>query len=75
MSELLLLSLNAQVQTGDYAPTKQHGGVYDELSGKLGAELKRLQEVEDKDLADINKLLQSLGLPAVYIPPRLKIAM
>jgi photosystem II stability/assembly factor-like uncharacterized protein len=71
----MLLSLNAQVQTGDYAPTKQHGGVYDELNGKLGAELKRLQEIEDTDLAAVNKLLQSLALPPVHIPPRLKVAM
>ena len=71
----MLLSLNAQVQTGDYAPTKQHGGVYDELAGKLGVELKRLQEIEDKDLAELNTLLQSLGVPPVFIPPRLKVAM
>ncbi|MBI1809733.1 MAG: hypothetical protein HYR75_07545, partial [Gemmatimonadetes bacterium] len=66
----MLLSLNAQIQTGDYGPTKQHGEVADDLSGKLNVVLQRLQQLEDGDLAAFNKMLQELGLPAVYVPPR-----
>ncbi|HVT39133.1 MAG TPA: glycosyl hydrolase [Gemmatimonadaceae bacterium] len=66
----MLLTLNSQVQTGDYAPTRQHGEIYDDLSGKLGEQLRRLQQLEDSDLAAFNRTLQELGLPAVYVAPR-----
>ncbi len=66
----MLLSLNAQIQLGDYAPTKQHGEVADDLAAKLGGVLQRLQQLEDSDLAAFNKMLQELGLPAVYTRPR-----
>ena len=66
----MLLSINSQIQSGDYAPTRQHGEVSDDLSSKLGAVLQRLQQLEDGDLAAFNKLLQELGLPAVYTRPR-----
>ena len=66
----MFLTLNAQIQTGDYPPTRQHGEVFDDLSGKLSEQLRRLQQMEDADLATFNKLLQELGVPAVYVPPR-----
>jgi hypothetical protein len=66
----MLISLNAQLQQGDYGPTKQHGEVSEDLAAKLDAVLQRLQQLEDGDLAAFNKLLQELGLPAVYTKPR-----
>ena len=36
----------------------------------LGGVLQRLQQLEDSDLAAFNKMLQELGLPAVYTRPR-----
>ncbi len=66
----MLLSINAQIQQGDYGPTKQHGEVSDELAAKLGVTLQKLLKLENEDLADFNKLLKELGLPAVYLPPR-----
>ena len=62
--------MNAQVQTGDYGPTKQHDEMFADFSAKVGEQLKKLQQLEDADLVAINKLLTELQLPVVYVPPR-----
>ena len=64
----MLITLNAQLQTGDYAPTKQHGEVADDLSGKVDQQLKKLRLLEDSELKAMNDLLKELGLPEVYVP-------
>lgn len=64
------ITLNAQVQQGDYPPTKQHGEIYTDLTGKLQVQLRTLQQLEDNDLAAFNRLLQELGVPAVFVAPR-----
>ena len=66
----ILITINGQVQTGDYGPTKQHGEMFTDFSGKVGEQLKKLQALEDADLLAINKLLTELQLPVVYVPPR-----
>ena len=66
----MFISLNMQVQTGDYPPTKQHGEVFNDLNGKLQVQLQRLQALEANELAALNKLLQEVGLPPVYVAPR-----
>ena len=66
----MLITMNGQVQTGDYGPTKQHGEMFTDFSGKVGEQLKKLQALEDADLVAINKLLTELQLPVVYVPPR-----
>ena len=63
----ILLTTALQVQTGDYAPTKQHGEIFTDFSNKVGEQLRRLQAIEDTDLATVNQLLRELGLPAVYV--------
>jgi hypothetical protein len=64
------ITLNAQVQQGDYAPTKQHGEIYTDLNGKLQVQLRKLQALEDNELAALNRLLQESGVPALFVPPR-----
>jgi hypothetical protein len=66
----MLITMNGQVQTGDYGPTKQHGEMFADFSGKVGDQLKKLQAIEDADLVALNKLLTELQLPVVYVPPR-----
>jgi len=68
----MLISLNDQVQVGDYAPTKQHGEVYTDLSNKTEVQLQTLQKIEDIDLNAFNKLLEELKLPGVHVPPPVK---
>jgi photosystem II stability/assembly factor-like uncharacterized protein len=66
----ILLTTAMQVQTGDYAPTKQHGEMFGDFSAKVGEQLKKLQQIEDTDLASLNKLLADLQLPVVFVPPK-----
>ena len=66
----MLITMNGQVQTGDYGPTKQHGEMFADFSSKVGDQLKKLQQLEDADLIAINKLLTELQLPVVFVPPR-----
>jgi photosystem II stability/assembly factor-like uncharacterized protein len=70
----ILITIAGQVQTGDYAPTTQHGAMFTDFSGKVGVQLRKLQQVEDDDLAALNKLLAELNVPAVFLPPK-KVAM
>jgi photosystem II stability/assembly factor-like uncharacterized protein len=64
------LTMNAQVQTGDYEPTKQHGEMFTSFSDKLVVQLRELQRLEETELAAMNRTLADLQLPAVWVPPR-----
>ena len=68
------ITLNSQHQTGSYAPTRAHGEIYDELKTQLDVQLRALERIEAEDLARFNRLLESLGVPAIYVPPRKPIA-
>ena len=65
----MMLSLNSQVIGQEAAPTRQHGEILADLGGKVDVQLQRLQQLETNELLALNKLLQELGLPPVYIPP------
>jgi len=66
----IMLTIAGQVQTGDYAPTKQHHDMFLDFSEKVAIQLRRLQQIEDTDVAAMNKLLTELQVPMVYAPPR-----
>ncbi len=65
----MMLSLNSQVLGQEAAPTKQHGEILNDLGGKVDVQLQRLQQLETNELKALNRLLQELGLPPVFIPP------
>jgi hypothetical protein len=65
-----LLTINAQVQTGDYAPTQQHGEMVADWSKQASDQLAKLQQLEDTELATLNKLMAEVQLPMVFVPPR-----
>jgi hypothetical protein len=65
-----LLTINAQVQTGDYGPTQQHGEMFTDFSGKVAEQLRKLQQLEDAELTAVNKLMTEVQLPVVFVPPR-----
>ncbi|MEA3246313.1 MAG: glycosyl hydrolase [Gemmatimonadota bacterium] len=65
-----LISLNYQVQVGDYPPTKQHGEIYTDLSGQLNVQLQKLTALEATDLPALNTMLEGLGLPRVFTPAK-----
>ena len=64
----ILITINAQVQTGDYEPTKQHGEIFADFSAKVGEQLRKLSEIENGDLAALNKSLVEEQLPVVFVP-------
>jgi len=67
------ITLNMQVQVGAYAPTQQHGTIYESLKGQLDRQLRTLQQLEAEDLARLNALLERLGLPPLHLPPRQRV--
>ena len=67
------ITLNMQVQVGAYAPTQQHGTMYDGLKAQLDRQLRTLQQLETEDLARLNALLERLGLPPLHLPPRQRV--
>ena len=71
----MLITMNSQVQTGDYGPTKQHEEMFAEFSGKVGEQLRKLQALEDGELSALNRVLAEVGLPVVYAPRKAATAM
>lgn len=63
------ITLNMQLQTGSYAPTKQNGEVYDGLRARLDVQMRELERIEREELSRFNALLQRNGIPAVYVAP------
>ena len=68
------ITLNMQLQTGAYPPTKQNGEVYDGLTSRLDLQLRELDRIERGELARFNDLLQKNGIPPVYVAPMKPIA-
>ena len=60
-----IASLTAVVGSADWVPTRQSRDVYGDLSGRIGVQLGRLQQVMDEDVSAFNNLVQDLGIPAV----------
>ena len=60
-----IASLTAVVGSADWVPTRQSYDVYGDLSGRIGVQLGRLQQVMDEDVSAFNNLVQDLGIPAV----------
>jgi photosystem II stability/assembly factor-like uncharacterized protein len=66
----ILLTTAMQVQTGDYAPTKQHVEMFGDFSAKVGEQLRKLQQLEETDLTSMNRMLGELQLPTVFVAPK-----
>ena len=65
----MMLTLAAQVQSADAAPTKQHGEIFTDLGAKVDLQLRALQQIESNELAALNKLLLQLEVPPVFVKP------
>jgi photosystem II stability/assembly factor-like uncharacterized protein len=64
-----LAALTNVVSSADARPTKQSYDVFNDLSGKLDAQLARLKEVMDKDLPEFNRKVKAEDIPAVILKP------
>ncbi len=65
-----LAALTGVVASADAAPTAQAVAVYDELVGKINAELQKLDGILKTDLPAFNKLVRDQDIPAVIVKPK-----
>jgi hypothetical protein len=68
------ITLNMQIQSGAYAPTQQHGEIYQTLTTMLETQLRTLERIEAEDVVRFNALLEKYGLPPVHLAARKPIA-
>ena len=64
-----LAALGGVVGSADAAPTDQSYVVYEELAGKINAELQKLRQILQNDLAAFNKLVHDQNVPAIITKP------
>ena len=64
-----LAALGSIVGSADAAPTEQSYTLYDELAGKIDAQLQRLSQVMTTDLKAFNNLVRTSDIPAVIVRP------
>ena len=67
-----LAALGGVVGSSDAAPTDQSFVVYEELAGKINAQLQKLDETMRTDIPAFNKLVRDQNIPAVIVKPKAK---
>jgi photosystem II stability/assembly factor-like uncharacterized protein len=65
-----LAALGGTVEDADAAPTDQSYAVYGELTAKIDAQLKKLDQIMSADLPAFNKLVREQNIPAVVVKAR-----
>jgi len=60
-----LMALQGTVESADAAPTAQSFTVFEELNGRLEAQLALWRDVQSKDIATLNELIQKNSIPAI----------
>jgi uncharacterized protein (DUF2164 family) len=64
-----LAALGGVVASADAAPTEQSYAVYDDLVGKIDAQLRQFEQVMKSDLPAFNQLVRDQNIPAVIVKP------
>jgi hypothetical protein len=64
-----LLALQGTVESADTAPTAQSYAVFDELNARLETQLAAWRDLQAKDLAALNDLINKQGIPPVAPAP------
>jgi photosystem II stability/assembly factor-like uncharacterized protein len=62
-----LAALAGVVASADAAPTEQSYAVYEDLTGRINAQLERLKQVIASDVPAFNKLVREKNVPAVFV--------
>lgn len=62
-----LAALASTVDSADYAPTNQSYDVYNDLVGKIDAQLAILARIKSEDIAAFNKMFAEKNLPVITI--------
>ena len=60
-----LMALQSTVESADATPTAQSYTVFDELNGKLETQLAAWRDVQSRDLAALNALIEKNNIPAI----------
>ena len=60
-----LAELVAVVASADFAPPKQAGEVFQDLSSRIDTEIKSLEDVVEHDVSQFVNLVEELGIPAI----------
>ncbi len=60
-----LAALASSVDSADYAPTAQSYDVYNDLSGKIDAQLAVLVKIKTEDITAFNRLFAEKNLPVI----------
>ncbi|MCI0486341.1 MAG: glycosyl hydrolase [Blastocatellia bacterium] len=63
-----LAALTGVVSSADAAPTDQAYAVYQDLTGKIDAELRKLDQIMKTELPAFNKVVRDQNVPAVILP-------
>ncbi|MCI0390455.1 MAG: glycosyl hydrolase [Acidobacteria bacterium] len=64
-----LAALAGVVASADAAPTDQSYAVFQDLSGRINAQLEKLKQVMASDVPAFNKLVREKDVPAVFVKP------
>jgi photosystem II stability/assembly factor-like uncharacterized protein len=64
-----LAALGGVVGSADAEPTAQSHVVYEELVGKINAQLQKLDQIMKSDLPTFNKQVRDQNVPAVFVKP------
>jgi hypothetical protein len=67
-----LAALTGVAGSADSAPTEQTYAVFDEVVGKIDAQLKKLEETMRIDIPAFNKMVRDQDIPAVIVKPKAK---
>jgi phage-related tail protein len=64
-----LAALGGVISGADSAPTDQSYAVYQDLTGKINAQLQKLEGIMKTDLPAFNQLVREQNIPAVIVKP------
>jgi len=64
-----LAALANAIAAADAQPTDQQVAVYEDLTGRINAQLEKLRQVMATDVPAFNKLARDQNLPAVWVKP------
>jgi photosystem II stability/assembly factor-like uncharacterized protein len=62
-----LAALGGVVASADAAPTSQSYAVYEDIAGKINAQLEKLQQIMRADLPTFNRVVREQDIPAVIV--------
>ncbi len=66
-----LVDLFGSVESADAAPTAQAHAVYEVLNKELTEQLAKWDEIQKKDLAELNAKMRQSNVPGISVPPAL----